>query len=127
VFIATMVLFLLPCSLLWAAWRRSVRNSGEAPARTWRAYCGKAALILAACSTLLELVFFYSWFHNGGSPHGMMPSPGIWKFVGRIASLILVASVVISAFGKGRWRLLILAWAGALVFVAYATFMLERD
>jgi cytochrome b len=127
VFMATMVLFLLPCSLLWAAWRRSVRNASESRAPTWRAHCGAAALVLAACSTLLELVFYYSWFHNGGSPHGMMPSPGVWKIVGRIAFWILVASVVISAFVKGRWRLLILAWAGALVFVAYATFMLNRD
>ncbi len=126
-FIVTMVLFLLPCSLLWAAWRRSIRNAREPAAPSWRAYCGKATLILAAFSTLLELVFFYSWFHNGGSPHGLMPSSGIWKIVGRISFWFLVASVVVSAFGKGRWRLLIFAWAASLVLVEYATLMLEMD
>jgi hypothetical protein len=122
-----MVLFLLPCSLLWAAWRRSIRTASESPAPSWQTYCGNAALILAAFSTLVELVFFYSWFHNSGSPHGLMPSPGIWKIVGRISFWFLVASVVVSAFGKGRWRLLILAWAASLVLVEYATLMLEMD
>ena len=126
-FTVTMVLFVLPCSLLWAAWRRFARSASEAPPPRWRAYCGKAALVLAICSTLLELVFFYSWFHNGGSPHGMMPSPGIWKVVGRISVCTLVASIVLSAFGKGRWRLFIPAWAAAYAFVVYVTFMLEMD
>jgi hypothetical protein len=72
------------------------------------------------------LAFFFSWFHNGGSPHGMtMPSAGPWKFLGKIAACVLVASVVLSAFGKGQWRLLIPAWAASLVFVAYAIFMID--
>src|ERR1700720_1715133 len=99
-FLTTLVLFLLPSSLLWAAWKGFGRATRKTPSPKWRQYFGIAAIVLALCSTVLELVFFYSWFHNGGSPHGMMPSPGIWKFVGRISSLILVASVVISAFGK---------------------------
>ena len=45
------------CSLLLAAWRRYDRNMVEAPTSSWRTYCGKAALILAICSMLLELVF----------------------------------------------------------------------
>jgi hypothetical protein len=83
--------------------------------------------MFAICSTLFELIFFYSWFHNGGSPHGLMPSPGIWKFVGRISFWTLVGSVVLSAFGKGRWRLLIPAWAAACLFVDYLILMLEMD
>ena len=57
----------------------------------------------------------------------MMPSPGIWKVVGRISALFLVGSVIISALGKGKWRLLILGWAGSLVIVAYLLFRLEMD
>jgi hypothetical protein len=126
-FIVTVVFFMLPCSLLWMGWRRSARSASEGPPPNWRAYCGKAGLILAICSTLLELVFFNSWFHNGGSPHGMMPSPGVWKVVGRISGWSLVASVVLSAFGKGRWRLFIPAWAAAYAIVVYAIFMLEME
>ena len=28
----------------------------------------------STCSSQLELVFFFSWFVNRGSPHGMFPS-----------------------------------------------------
>ena len=125
--IVVMVLFLLPCSLLWTAWRRWLRDANGTSVPTWRAYCGKAALITAVASTLLELVFFFSWFHNSGSPHGMMPSPGIWKFVGRISFGALIASVFLSALGKGRWRMWVPAWAASYLFVVYVTFMLERD
>jgi hypothetical protein len=73
------------------------------------------------------LAFFFSWFYNGGSPHGMMPSPGLWKYLGKIAACVLVVSIVMSAFGKGKWRLLILVWAASLAFIAYAISMLEMD
>jgi hypothetical protein len=90
-------------------------------------YFSNAALILAICSMLLELIFFYSWFHNGGSPHGLMPLPGIWKFVGRISFWTLVGSVGLSMFGKGRWRLFMPAWAAACLFVDCLIFILEMD
>ena len=124
-FIVTVVLFLLPCSLLLAAWRRYTRNAVDTPDR--RMLCGKAALILAICSMLLELVFYYSWFHNGGSPHGLMPSPGIWKFVGRIAFWSFAASLIFTVLGKGKWRVFIPIWAAAYGFVVYMIAMLEMD
>jgi len=127
VFIVALLLFLLPGSLLWVAWTRSIRNAAETQIPKWRDYCGKAALIIAICSSLLELVFFFSWFHNGGSPRGMMPAPGVWRFVGRISFWALVVSVFLSAFGKGRWRLFVPAWAASYLLVAYVVFMLERD
>jgi len=127
VFIVTVVLFLLPCTLLWAAWRRYIRNTVETPAPRWRTYCGRVALILAIGSMLLELVFYYSWFHNGGSPHGLMPSPGIWKFVGRIAFWTFAVSLVLTAFGKGKWRIFIPIWALAYAFVVYMILILEMD
>jgi len=127
VFIVTVVLFILSCSLLWAAGRRCIRNTVEAPTPSWRTYCGKAALILAACSMLLELVFCFSWFHNGGSPHGLMPSPGIWRFVGRIAFWTFGVSLAFTVFGKGKWRTFIAIWAVAYAFAVYMIAMLERD
>lgn len=125
--IAVTVLFLLPCSLLYAAWRHYLRGEGGTQTPKWRAYCGKAALITAVASTLPELMFFFSWFHNGGSPHGMVPSPGIWRFVGRISFWTLIGSVFLSAFGKGKWRLLRPAWAASDLLVACVVLMLERD
>ena len=126
-FIVTIVLFILPCSLLWAASRRYVRCTVETPTPSWRANCGKAALILAICSMLLELVFYYSWFHNGGSPHGLMPSPGVWKFVGRISLWTFVGSLFLTAFGKGKWRIFIPIWAISYALVVFTIHMLEMD
>jgi hypothetical protein len=56
-----------------------------------------------------------------------MPSPGIWKLVGRISFWVLIGSVVLSMFGRGRWRFLIPAWAAASLFVDYLVFILGMD
>ena len=126
-FVATVILFLVPSAFLAAAWRRYLRSASDIRMFTWRAYCSVAALLLAACSTILELVFFFSWFHNGGSPHGMSPAPGIWEFVGRIAFWAFVASIVLTFFGKGRWRVLIPAWAVSVCVAVLLIFALEMD
>ena len=59
--------------------------------------------------------------------HGLMPSPGIWKFVGRIAFWTFSVSLVFAAFGKGKWRIFIPIWAVAYAFVVYMIAMLEMD
>jgi hypothetical protein len=125
--IVAFVLFLIPSALLAAAWRRFIDAAGDAQTLRWRSYSGAGALSLASLATLLELIFFFSWFHNGGSPHGMSPSPGIWKFVGRIAFWMFVASVTLAFFGKGRWRILISAWVVSLCLVVPLIFALEMD
>jgi hypothetical protein len=56
-----------------------------------------------------------------------MPSPGIWKFVGRIAFWTFAVSLVLTAFGKGKWRIFIPIWALAYAFVVYMIAMLEMD
>ncbi len=125
--IVAFVLFLIPSALLAAAWRRFIRGAGDTQTPRWRSCFGAVALSLASFATLLELIFFFSWFHNGGSPHGMLPSPGIWKFVGRIAFWMFVASVILTFFGKGRWRILISAWVASLCVVVPLIFALEMD
>ena len=125
--VATIILFLLPTWLLWVAGSRLEKDTKGIGVEPWRNYFGKAALALAVCTTLLELIFFFSWFHNGGSPHGMNPSDGLWTIIRRFILWILVASLVLSAFTKGWFRLLIPAWAAGFLFVAYMLFALEAD
>lgn len=110
-----------------AALGRVASQPGETLTPSWRTYCGKAALSLAICSMLLELVFFYSRFHNGGSPHRLMPSPVVWKSVGRIPLWMFVGSIVLTAFGKGKWRIYIPVWTASYAFVVYMIFALEMD
>ena len=56
-----------------------------------------------------------------------MPSPGIWKFVGRIAFWAFIASLVLTMFGKGKWRMFIPAWAAAYALVVFVILVLEMD
>jgi hypothetical protein len=127
VFIVTIVLFLVPGTLLAAAWRRYFREAEVTQIPRWRSYSGVVALSLASLSTVLELIFFFSWFHNGGSPHGMSPSLGIWKFIGRIDFWMFATSVVLTLFGKGRWRVLLSVWMASICIVVPLIFMLEMD
>jgi len=127
VFIVAIVLFLVPSALLAAAWRRYFRGAGDTQIPRWRSYSGAVALSLASLATVLELVFFFSWFHNGGSPHGMFPSPGIWKFIGRIAFWAFLTSILLAFFGKGGWRVLLSAWVVSVCLVVPLLFALEMD
>jgi len=124
-FVVAAALFVLPSWLLWLAWHRAIAN--EKAIAGWRQYLGDAALAAAGCATVLELIFFSSWFYNGGSPHGLMPAVGIWKIAGPIAFYALIASLILSVLGKGKWRWLMPIWAAAFLFAAYATFMLDLD
>lgn len=124
--IVTVLLFSAPAGLLVAAWRGYLRHGSTSVTR-WRSYLGASALSLASLATALELVFFFSWFHNGGSPHGLGPAPGIWKYVGRIAFGIFLSTIPAALLGKGRWRVLFSAWAASLCMVVPAIFVLHFD
>jgi len=127
VFIVATVLFLVPVGLLAAAWRQYFRGAVTTQIPRWRSFSGIVALLLASLATVLELVFFFSWFHNGGSPHGMMPSFGIWKFIGRIAYWTFLTSILLTFFGKGKWRVLVSAWVVSVCLVVPLIFTLEMD
>ena len=90
------VLFILPTALLGAAWRSGLRLGEESSRPNWRSYSLYAALTVASCSTLAIVCFFVSWFHNGGSPHGLTPSPGVWKSLGRVFTWTLVTSILLA-------------------------------
>jgi hypothetical protein len=102
IFIASAVLFLLPCSLLGVAWRRAVKSGQDLTQPNWRIYCIKAALLVASFATFASIAFIFSWLHNGGSPHGLGPSPGLWKHLGPVFTWTLVVSVVLATLGKGK-------------------------
>jgi hypothetical protein len=121
------VLFTLPGALLGAAWRSGLRIGEESSLPNWRKYFLYAALTVASCSTLASMGFFVSWFHNGGSPHGLDPSPGLWKSLGPIFGWTFVTSVLLAILGKGKPRLLVLGWAVALVVAMAMIVMLEMD
>src|SRR5262252_3403171 len=108
-YVATVILFLIPWSILRFAWRDFLKSAKESTHKEWRLYFQKAALIVAAFATFTTMVIFLSWTDSGGSPHGGEPPPGLWLFLRPVAEWSVIATVPIGAFGTGRSRLLVLA------------------
>ena len=126
-YIVSAVLLFPACTLLWLAWRNKIK-SGHVPSESrWRAYSMVASLIAASSATLVEISFVVSWFHNGGSPHGMAPSPGLWKTLGPIFRYTMIASAALAVFGKGKPRMYVLGWTVAILVGITLIFLLEMD
>lgn len=125
--VAIFILFLIPWSILFVAWRGAVKTGKLSSHQDWRSSCLKLALIVATIATLTAMGFNLSWTHNGGSPHGMTPGPGLWLTLRPIAMWSVVATVVLGAFGRGKARLLIIGSAISIFFVDFLLAMLEMD
>ena len=115
--ILTLIVFAVPATLVALAGRPGVRARSFESAAPWRAKLYKPVLGLLGCSLIFGVAFFLSWFNRGGSPHGLLPAPGAWKFLGPIATWLWLCGLVLSFLLKGRARLL-LAAAGFLQLLA---------
>jgi hypothetical protein len=126
-YVMTVVLFLVPLSILGIAWRGEFRTSKEITHLDWRSYCTKLALAVATIFTLTALASWLSWTYNGGSPHGMMPRAGLWVTLGPINKRLLVATLAIAIFARGKGRLSAVGSAISDVFIIFLLSNLERD
>lgn len=126
-YIVSTVLVSPACALLWFAWTNKIGAGRQGTQPRWRGYSMVASLIAASVAPLAWIGFVVSWFHNGGSPHGLTPPPGLWKTFGPIFSRALIASVVLAIFGKGKPRAYTLGWAAAILVALSMTFILEMD
>jgi hypothetical protein len=125
IYIALAILFSLPCSLLYLAWRCFSR--ADCAAEVWRRYIALGALLLAVAATAMHTIWNASWLHSGGSPHGMRAGPGIWEWLGRPMFAAFCLALACSAFAKGRARILLLAWSVSMVLVFYMVYLLQFD
>ena len=123
----TVVLFLIPMSILGIAWRGEFKSGKELTHRDWRSDCLKLALFVATIATFTAMGFWLSWTHSGGSPHGLMPPAGLWLPLREIAKWAVLATVVIGALAKGKGRLLVIGSAISIVFVIFLLAALEMD
>jgi hypothetical protein len=126
-YVITVVLFVIPLSIVGLAWRGELRRSKQPALLDWRSYCMKLALMVASIATLSAIGFWLSWTHNGGSPHGMMPTPGLWLPLREIAKWSIMATVAFGAFARGKGRLLVVGSAISIVLVIFLLAALEMD
>jgi hypothetical protein len=123
----TVILFLIPLLLVSAAWRGELNSAKQRSDRDWRSYCMWLALIVGTTAIMTALGFWLSWTHNGGSPHGMLPAPGLWLRLREVAKWSVLLTVGIGAFGRGKARLLVIGSALSIVFVIFVLAALEMD
>jgi hypothetical protein len=125
-YIASAILFLIPWSLLVGSWLASHREGG-APLPSWRRFAVYAGLLVASISTVLNMVWNGSWLHHGGSPHGMGAGPGLWRNLGPFLVWSFATATVLSLFGKGKARALMVGWSISMWVVFQLIFMLQFD
>jgi hypothetical protein len=123
----TVVLFLIPMSILGIAWRGELKKEKEPARRDVRSLGLTLGLFFASAATFAAMGFWLSWSHNGGSPHGFMPAPGLWLPLRETAKWLVVSTVVIGAFARGKGRLLVIGSAISIVFVIFLLAALEMD
>lgn len=127
VYVLSGILFLLPCSLVYFAWRSLFRAEKAPTLANWRMITTRAAIGVAIISTLLNVLWNASWLYCGGSPHGMGAAPGPWQHLGWPLLLSFATAVALSFFGKGKGRILLLAWSASMYFVFQMIYMLQFD
>ena len=126
-YIASAILFLLPWSFLLASSSAFHRAEGVAPLPAWRRFLVYAALFVAFVSTVLNMVWNASWLHHGGSPHGMGAGPGLWQDLGPYFFWSFAAATVLSLFGRGKVRALMVGWSISMYAVFQLIYMLQFD
>ena len=126
-YIATIIFFLIPFSLIFVAGRGELAGDTKLSNQDWRSYCLRAALLFVTLAAVSAMCSFLSRTYNGGSPHGAIPSPGLWMQLRYITGLSLAAAAIVGLFAKGKGRLLVLGSAISIVFVLYVLAGLEID
>jgi hypothetical protein len=126
-YVAAGILFLLPTSLLFFSWLSFHRAKSTTPLPGWRKSLFYAALLGAAVSTALNIVWNASWLRNGGSPNGMGAAPGMWQHVGPFLVWSFQAATLLGFFGKRKARILMLAWSFSMLLVFQFIYVLQFD
>jgi len=125
--VATFLLFLIPLWLLGSAWSGSFRATPRDVARDWRWYFLIASVLAGTILAIAAIVSSFSWSYNGGSPHGLLPRPGVWMSLRPIIKWSLIASLLLALVGRGRSRLLVIASTFSVLFVEWALAVVEMD
>jgi len=127
IYVATVILFLLPCSLLFFASIGLIRQERLVVLPRWRKYMTMTALLTAGVSTIVHLVWNFSWLRCGGSPHGMEAGPGLWQSLSCSLLWTWIIAAVLGLFGRGMVRSPLLGWVVSMYFVFEMVYLLQFD
>src|SRR5215469_11409634 len=116
---AIIIPFSLPLTLLTVGWWKAVAQGKNQGPADWRSPFIWLALLFATVATFSAMAFWFSWNGSGGSPHGMMPAPGLWVRFGKVWELSVVATVAMGVFARGKGRLLAIGTGCSVVCVIF--------
>jgi len=127
VYIASGILFILPCLLLLFAWKGLLQAESVPRLPRWRRVLIHTTLPVAAVSTILNIAWNVSWLHSGGSPHGMGAGPGIWQSLGPFLVWTFIIATTLNVFAIGKSRILLFCWSASMFFVFQLIYALQFD
>jgi hypothetical protein len=127
IYVATGILFLIPASLLISATINSLRGEKSLALPKWRKYIVAAAVLTATISTIIHLVWNFSWLRSGGSPHGMGAGPGLWQSLGHLLVGTWISALALALFGSWKLRALFFGWWLSMYFVFQMIYVLQFD
>jgi hypothetical protein len=108
-YIVTVVLFLIPGSIILVAWIGAIRYRHESVVQNWRDHCVTGALIVGSCAIPMGMAENLAWLHVGGNPHGMRAPIGMWIPLRRVFLSAIIVSASLAILGKGKGRFMTLA------------------
>ena len=126
-YVITVILFLIPFSILGIASRDELRRKKATEHPDWRSHFLRLALIVGILATCAAMSFWLSWTHSGGSPHGLMPAPSPWLILRRIAKWLVVVTLALGVAANGKGRLLVIGSVVSIVCVILLLALLEMD
>ena len=122
-----LVLFAFPCVLLLTAGIGALKARRESPTPSWRMNCLTGALFTGSCMIIAGLAFLFAWLHAGGNPHGTGTPPGNWQVLRQVFWCSVVATTILTIFGKGRGRFLLLSAVVSAILANFLVIILEMD
>ena len=103
-YIAAIVLFLIPTVLITVAWNRGNKIQPDMPVPRWRFYCLISSLTLTTLAIPIGFGESCAWLYAGGDPHGMGTPAGLWVPLCRLFRYAILVCVLLGLLGKGKGR-----------------------
>jgi hypothetical protein len=115
---------LLPLAFLLLSWRHHITSQRG---RGWRNVVTTVGLFTISALLIFECAYTISWLRNGGSPHGMNPSTGLWSSILPWLKWFWWPSLVLPVFAEGKTRLFLYGSVVSLALVTSLVYALQMD
>jgi hypothetical protein len=125
--VITVVLFLIPCSLIYLGWTRHLIGRSEIATPVWRVRCIVISFATVTLGVIAGILAELLWLNVGGDPHGMGSAQGTWQPLLFASRCALLVSVMFGILGKGKGRFFAFGAFAAAMFAEIAIPVLQMQ